>query len=40
MNTRNYIQQVQPPGKFYGTPKLHKLPANGKIDDLPIRPIV
>ena len=24
------------PGKFYGTAKLHKLPANGKIDDLPI----
>ena len=28
------------PGKFYGTAKLHKLPANGKIDDLPIRIIV
>ena len=28
------------PGKFYGTTKLHKLPANGKIDNLPIRPIV
>ena len=28
------------PGKFYGIPKLHKLPVNGKIDDLPIRPIV
>ena len=28
------------PGKFYGTAKLHKLPVNGKIDDLPIRPIV
>ena len=28
------------PGKFYGTAKLHELPANGKIDDLPIRPIV
>ena len=27
-------------GKFSGTAKLHKLPANGKIDDLPIRPIV
>ena len=26
------------PGKFYGTAKLHKLPANGKIDDLRIRP--
>ena len=28
------------PGKFYGTVKLHKLPANGKIDDIPIRPIL
>ena len=28
------------PGKFYGTARLHKLPANGKIDDLPIRIIV
>ena len=28
------------PGKFYGTAKLHKLPVNGKIDDLLIRPIV
>ena len=28
------------PGKFYGTTKLHKLPANGEIDNLPIRPIV
>ena len=28
------------PGKFYGTAKLHKLPVNGKIDDLPIIPIV
>ena len=28
------------PGKFYGTAKSHKLPANGKIDDLPRRPIV
>ena len=28
------------PGKFYGTAKLHTLPANGKIDDLPIRPIM
>ena len=28
------------PGKFYGTAKLHKLPVNDKIDDLPIRPIV
>ena len=28
------------PEKFYGTAKLHKFPTNGKIDDLPIRPIV
>ena len=28
------------PGKFYGTAKLKKLPVNGKIDDLTIRPIV
>ena len=25
------------PGKFYGTARLHKLPVDGKIDDLPIR---
>ena len=24
------------PGRIYGTAKLHKLPANGKIDNLPI----
>ena len=28
------------PGKFYGTAKLHKLPINGTIHDLPIWPIV
>ena len=28
------------PGNLYGTAKLHKLPVNGKIDDLPIRPVV
>ena len=28
------------PGKFYGTAKIHKIPVNGNIDDLPIRPIV
>ena len=27
-------------GKFYGTTKLHKLPVNDKIYDLPIGPIV
>ena len=27
-------------GNFYGTANLHKLPANGNIDNLPIRPIV
>ena len=25
------------PGKFYGTEKLHKLPVDDKIDDLPMR---
>ena len=28
------------PGKFYGTAKVHKLPENGNMDQLPIRPIV
>ena len=28
------------PAKFYGTAKIHKIPVNGNIDDLPIRPIV
>ena len=28
------------PGRFYGTAKLHKLPPNGTIEDLPIRPIL
>ena len=28
------------PGKFYGTAKIHKVPGNGNIDHLPIRPIV
>ena len=27
------------PGKFYGTVKIHKVPKNGNIDQLPIRPI-
>ena len=31
---------VSCPGKFHGTAKLYKLPDNGKIDDVPIRPIV
>ena len=33
MDARNYVH-------FCGTAKLHKLPVNGKTDDLPIRPIV
>ena len=28
------------PGKFYGTAKVHKLPENENVDQLPIRPIV
>ena len=28
------------PGKFYDTVKIHKIPVNGNIDDLPLRPIV
>ena len=28
------------PGKFYGTAKMHKLPVNGNLNDLPLRPIV
>ena len=31
---------VSCPGEFYGTGKLHELLVNGKIDHLPIRPIV
>ena len=27
------------PGKFYGTAKMHKLPANGNLHHLPLRPI-
>ena len=27
------------PGKFYGTSKFHKLPENGNVDKLPIRPV-
>ena len=28
------------PGKFYGTAKMHKLPVNGNLNDLPLRPII
>ena len=28
------------PGKFYDTAKVHKLPGNGNVDQLPIKPIV
>ena len=28
------------PGKFYGTEKIHNLPPNGLIENLPLRPIV
>ena len=28
------------PGKFYGTTKKHKVPVNGTINDLPLRPII
>ena len=28
------------PGKFYGTAKKHKIPVNGTVDDLPLRPII
>ena len=28
------------PGKFYGTAKKHKVPANGTVDDLPLRPVI
>ena len=31
---------VSCPGNFYGTAKIHKLPVNGGINGLPIRPIV
>ena len=28
------------PGKLYGTAKMHKLPINGNLNDLPLRPII
>ena len=28
------------PGKFYGTSKIHKLPPNQSIDELPLRSII
>ena len=28
------------PGKFYGTAKKHKIPVNGTVDDLPLRPVI
>ena len=28
------------PEKFYGTAKMHNIPVNGNIDNLPIRPVV
>ena len=28
------------PGKFYGTAKLHKVPNNGTVDQLPLKPII
>ena len=28
------------PGKFYGTAKMHKLSLNGKVDDLPLQPLI
>ena len=28
------------PGKFYGTAKMHKLPVNGNLNHLTLRPIV
>ena len=28
------------PGTFYGTAKFHKLPLNGNVDNLPLRPTV
>ena len=43
LSTQQYYQlypAVSSPGKFYGTAKLHKLPINGTIHDLPIRPVV
>ena len=27
------------PGKLYGTTKKHKIPVNGTINDLPLRPL-
>ena len=36
----SHILTGSSPGKFYGTGKVHKLPKNGNVDQLPIRPIV
>ena len=36
---RTYLTGSEP-GKFYGTAKKHKIPVNGTINDLPLRPII
>ena len=28
------------PATFYGTAKKHKIPVNGTVDDIPLRPII
>ena len=43
LSTQQYCQMYPTasfPGKIYGTAKLHKLPINGTVHDLPIWPIV
>ena len=41
---KDVYQKLNPtglsPGKFYGTTKIHKLPPNQDIDELPLRPII
>ena len=37
---RTLYPSRSPPGKFYGTAKKHKIPVNGTVDDLPLRPII
>ena len=36
----NSISTGSSPGKIYGTAKIHKVGTNGKVDNLPIRPMI
>ena len=38
--TKVYKEKIQDARRFYSTGKVYKVPENGTLDDLPIRPIV